>query len=145
MSLIVGTNTYATGEELLDYALLRGIPVTAIEPETLLARAMDYIETRTYKGEKADPDQALQFPRNGDTAVPAPIKSAQIVAALIYDTGGDPLAPINPRVTQETVVGSVSVSYSDKGNQTTLYPHLTALLRPYLSSVGGTQFSVSRG
>jgi hypothetical protein len=114
---------------------------------------MDYIETRAFKGSKTDPSQALEWPRSGvylngteldDTIVPDAIKQAQMAAALIYDTGADLLGSVAPRVTAERV-GEVSVQYSDKGNQTTLYPKLTALLRNYLASGGGFQFEVRRG
>ena len=135
---------YNEETDLTAYAAARDITLARPVAVTLQL-ALDYLETRTYKYDKTDPEQPLEFPRNGDTVVPAKIKEAQLVAAVIYDGGGDPMGAINPRVTQETVVGAVSVSYSDKGNQTIIYPQLNALLRPYLSSYGGTQFEVSRG
>lgn len=136
---MIGYNTEA---ELTTYAAARGITLNLATSITL-TRALDYIESRSYKGDKTDLDQTLQFPRDGDTTVPDDIKTAQLVAALVYDSGGDPMGAIGPRVLSNTVVGAVAQTYSDKGNQTTLYPHLSALLRPYLLS-SGTQFVVSR-
>lgn len=133
---------YATEQDLTDYAAARGITLTGT-PSVLLTRALDWLEIQPFKGEKTDPDQPLQFPRDGSDSVPDNVKTAQLVAALIYDSGDDPLAPIGPRVTQETVTGAVSVSYSDRGNQTTLYPQLSALLRDYISA-SGASFEVVR-
>lgn len=138
---MIGYNTEA---ELTAYATERGIDLISGE-DVLLTRALDWLELRPFSGVKTDPDQSLEFPRNGEETVPEKIKTAQKVAALIYDQGGDPMAAISPRVTSETVFGAVSVTYSDTGNQTTLYPQLMALLREYLSSVGGNQFEVRRG
>lgn len=135
---------YATPEELELYATARGVTLE-LAPEVLLTRALDWLELQPFSGRKTDPNQPNQFPRNGFDAVPPNIKTAQLVAAMIYDSGGDPLAAIEPRVTQETVVGAVSVSYSDSGPLTTLYPHLMALLRGHLDTYGsGGQFRVSR-
>jgi hypothetical protein len=152
-TITVGTNSYVTEAELQTYADDRGITIAAADLSVLLIQAMDYIETRAFKGSKTDPSQALEWPRSGvylngaeldDTAVPDAIKQAQMAAALICDTGADLLGSVAPRVTAERV-GEVSVQYSDKGNQTTLYPKLTALLRNYLANGGGFQFGVRRG
>jgi hypothetical protein len=136
---MIGYNEEA---DLTAYAAARGITLSLAASITL-TRALDYIESRAYKGDKAESDQVLQFPRDDETEVPDDIATAQLVAAIIYDGGGDPMGSIGPRRLSATVVGAVSVTYSDKGNQTTLYPHLDALLRPYLLS-SGTQFTVSR-
>lgn len=135
---------YNTEQQLTDYATARGITLTGTA-SVLLTRALDWLELRPFTGSKTDPEQALEFPRNGSEDVPEKIKTAQLVAALIYDSGGDPMAAIGPRVTQETVFGAVSVSYSDTGNQSTLYPQLSALLRDFVGNAGGNTFEVIRG
>ena len=135
---------YVTTLEFEAYALARGI-VLANDPSAMLTRAFDWLELQRFSGRKTDPAQALEWPRNGDSSVPSKIKQAQMVCALVYDQGGDPLGAIGQRVTQETVVGAVSVSYSDNGPLTTLYPMLTALLRDYLAvGSGGGGFTVTR-
>lgn len=135
---------YVTEAELTTYATTRGATLT--QPESvLLTKALDWLELQPFSGSKTDGTQPLQFPRNGDTEVPERIKTAQLVCAMIYDAGGDPLAAVGPRVTQETVFGAVSVSYSDSGPLTTYYPQLQALLRGFLGGVGGNQFRVGRG
>ena len=124
--------TYATDAELIAYAAARGVTITALESPVLLTKAGDWLQVQPITVPDPVPDQ---------------IKQAQMVCAMIYQTGGDPLAAITPRVTQETVFGAVSVSYSDSGPSTPLYPQLAALIRPYLTagSMGGANFRVSRG
>lgn len=124
------------------YATARGITLSRPTSETLTL-ALDYIELQSYSGTKTDPVQELEFPRNGDTEVPTSIKKAQMVAAALYDSGEDLLAPQGPQVTSETVVGAVSVTYSDSGTRSTVYGQLNKLLKPFLSnSSGGFTFEV---
>ena len=123
--------TYATDAELIAYAAARGVTIAALEAPILLTKAGDWLQIQPITVPDPVPDQ---------------IKQAQMVCAMIYHAGGDPLAAITPRVTQETVFGAVSVSYSDSGPSTPLYPQLAALIRPYLTagSMGGSNFRVSR-
>ena len=123
--------TYATEAELIAYAAARGVTITALEAPILLTKASDWLQVQPITVPDPVPDQ---------------IKQAQMVCAMIYNAGGDPLADITPRVTQETVFGAVSVSYSDSGPSAPLYPQLAALIRPYLTtgSMGGANFRVAR-
>ena len=123
--------TYATDAELIAYAAARGVTITALEAPILLTKAGDWLQIQPITVPDPVPDQ---------------IKQAEMVCAMIYHAGGDPLAAITPRVTQETVFGAVSVSYSDSGPSTPLYPQLAALIRPYLTagSMGGANFRVQR-
>lgn len=130
MAIIVGTNSYATSSELEAYASARGLEIAG-DPDVLLTKALDWLQIQPITVPDPVPDQ---------------IKQAQMVCAMIYHAGGDPLAAITPRVTQETVFGAVSVSYSDSGPSTPLYPQLAALIRPYLTAgtMGGSNFRVAR-
>lgn len=123
--------TYATEAELIAYAAARGVTIPALEAPVLLTKAGDWLQIQPITVPDPVPDQ---------------IKQAQMVCAMIYHAGGDPLAAITPRVTQETVFGAVSVSYSDSGPSAPLYPQLAALIRPYLTagSMGGANFRVAR-
>lgn len=121
--------SYATATELQGYASARGITLVG-DPDVLLIKAMDYLDTQNLTVPDPVPDQ---------------IKTAQMVAALLIDSGEDLLAPQGQRVLSESVAGAVSVSYSDTGRQSTYYPQLAALLRPYLGSAGGSTFEVRRG
>lgn len=135
---------YATELQLTTYAAERGITLQT-DAAFLLRRALDWLELQRFSGAKTDPEQALQFPRNGSTTVPQDVITAQLMAALEYNNGNDLLAPIAQRTVREKA-GPVEVQYSDKGNQVTLFPHLNALLADYLStSTGGVNFNVMRG
>ena len=135
---------YATELQLTTYAAERGITLQT-DAAFLLRRALDWLELQRFSGTKTDPEQALQFPRNGATAVPQDVITAQLMAALEYNNGNDLLAPIGQRTLREKA-GPVEVQYSDKGNQITLFPHLNALLADYLSTnAGGVNFNVMRG
>jgi hypothetical protein len=136
--------SYATDTELLAYAAAREITLAG-SPDTLLTKALDWLDLQPFSGAKTDPEQALEFPRNGETVVPTNIKTAQMVAAVLVDTGEDLMAPLSQRVLSESVAGAVSVTYSDTGRQSTYYPQLAYLLRPYLGSTGANIFEVRRG
>lgn len=136
---------YATTEAYEDLAAQRGIVLLRPSSQTLM-QALDYMELQVYKGEKTDPDQFLEWPRNGDTEIPVKIKLAQMEAAGIYDRGEDPLGTVGQRVIEKTVHGAVTQRFSDSGTSTPIYRKLNATLRPYLANGGsGMQFEVTRG
>ena len=146
----MATVGYTSDTELEAYASARGVTMSG-DPDVLLTMALDWLELQPFSGEKTDVSQSLQWPRKyvpgvADDEIPANIVTAQIVCAMIYDAGGDPLAVIQPRVTQEKV-GEISVSYSDSGPLVTLYPKLSMLLRGLTGggSSGANQFIVGRG
>lgn len=144
MTVIVGTDSYVSEVDLEAYALARGVTLSG-DASVLLIKAMDYIELQEYAGTKSEKLQPLEFPRNGAVDVPEQIKKAQMTAALLYESGEDLLAPQGPQVTSETVVGAVSVTYSDSGTRSTVYGQLNKLLRPFLSNgSGGFTFEVVR-
>ena len=121
--------TYATEQELIDYADARGITLQQ-DPAVLLTLSQDYLDA-----------QKLTVPN----PVPADLVKANIVAAILIDQGNDLLAPIGQRVLSESVDGAVSVSYSDQGRSTTAYPQLEALIAPYrVAPVGFMQIGVER-
>ena len=135
---------YVEETDFTAYATARGITLLLPTAQTLTL-ALDYIELQSYSGSKTDPEQVLELPRNGDTEVPAGIITAQMQTALLYDVGVDILAPVGKKVLENTVHGAVTQKFSDKGGNTTLYPQISALLRPFLTSFGGNSFKVSHG
>ena len=137
MALVVGTDTYNTIEELTAYATARAITLT-LDEELILLKAMDYIETRSYWGNKTDPDQDLEFPRNLETEVPAKIKKAQLVAALLIDSGVDLFARIE-RGIKKRKIDVIETEYQINAAEYVRYPELEVLLSPFIS----TGFSVN--
>lgn len=145
MSLVIGIDTYADEAELTAYAAVRGVILS--EPESiLLIRAMDWLELQPFCGKKTDPDQPLQFPRDGSDTVPINIKKLQLVCAMIYEAGGDPLntGGVGAQVISESVAGAIKIDYSDRGGlDVTYYPQLEALLRPFVcGDLGTNQFKI---
>ena len=121
--------TYATEQELIDYAAARGITLQQ-DPAVLLTLSQDYLDA-----------QRLTVP----DPVPDDLVRANIVGAILIHQGNDLLAPIGQRVLSESVDGAVSVSYSDQGRSTTAYPQLEALIAPYrVAPVGFMQIGVER-
>jgi len=133
---------YVTEDELEAYATARGITISG-NKAVLLQKALDWLELQPFSGEKYDKDQELEFPRDDDDEVPDKIKTAQMVCALIYDAGGDPLAAISKKVIREKV-DVLEVQYSESSSSNDLYPQLSLLLAPYLTG-GGSGFNVVRG
>ena len=138
----MATVGYVTEDELTAYATARGITISG-NKAVLLQKALDWLELQPFSGEKYDKDQELEFPRDDDDEVPDKIKTAQMVCALIYDAGGDPLAAISKKVIREKV-DVLEVQYSESSSSNDLYPQLSLLLAPYLTG-GGSGFNVVRG
>lgn len=141
MALVVGVDTYVTVAELTAYASARSITIVNDE-ELILLKAMDYIETRSYSGTKTDELQGLEFPRNGETEVPQKIKTAQIVAALLIDSGEN-LFPASTQAIKREKIDVIEIEYQDNSTAFTSYSQLNVLLSPFLNSIGGS-FMVTR-
>lgn len=115
--------SYATAAELTTYATARGITLTAADDtakEQLLVRAMDYLESQAFIGDKYTKEQALQWPRTGaaldgyyidNDEIPLLLKEAQIENAIGIDGGVNPLANVS-RETRREKVGDIEVEYS---------------------------------
>ena len=134
---------YTTDDEYSAYAISRGYVLTG---NTLshLQLALDWLELQPFKGEKTDPLQELEWPRDGNTEIPDKIVQAQLEAALVYNAGGNLMASIGKMVTEKTV-GPITTKWAENGPQTIAYPKLSMLLRGYVSGgYGSTQFNVSR-
>lgn len=143
MALIVGTDTYVTGTDLTAYATARGITLLAQDPEILLTKAMDYLETRDWIGGKTQITQPLKWPRvicrYGEICeydaitVPKPIKDAQCIAAILIDKGYD-LQPVVDRAVKREKVDVLEVEYMDTAASEAQYRSLQDILRPFLNA-----------
>jgi hypothetical protein len=113
-------DTYASEAELAAYAAARGITVTGTDTQ-LLIQAMDYLESKSFIGDKYSSTQALQWPRNNVmideysipySTIPQLLKDAQIEIALSIDGGTNPMTNID-RETKREKVGDIEVEYMD--------------------------------
>jgi DnaT-like ssDNA binding protein len=96
MSLVIETGaglanaqSYASVADLRAHAILRSASVPAATPagdsacETLLVKAMDFLETQNFVGTKLTRAQSLQWPRAGACAEAWPIPTNEIPRQLI--------------------------------------------------------------
>lgn len=127
---------YVEETDFEDYATARGI-LLIDDTSVLLTKALDWLELQPFKGDKTDPEQVLEFPRDGSNEIPDKIKTAQMVAALLYDSGEDLLGVIGAKVLREKV-DVLEVQYSDKSSPFKQYQHLSLLLKDYLIQPSGT-------
>lgn len=135
---VAGANSYVTEAELTAYATARGITLTGTA-EPLLIQAMDYIESRRFKGDKMTKAQPLQWPRSGvyvdgylieNDEIPGKLKSAQLALAVAIDAGNNPLATSTQAVKREKV-DVIEVEYQDG---TSSSPYI-ASVQAYLSDL----------
>lgn len=152
MTVTVGTDSYVTEAELTAYATARGETLTA-DGSVLLIKAMDYLESLSYKGEKTSLTQALSWPRSGvyvdgyllpSGDVPQLIKDAQMAVAISIDGGTDPLSDVSPAIKRERA-DVVEIEYQDGAAPVTVSRRIIARLSRVLAGDGaGANFTVSR-
>lgn len=151
-SQVTGANSYATEAELQAYADARGVTLSGVL-EQLLIKAMDYLESLSYKGMKTSSTQPLQWPRSGAVVdgysvasdeIPTRLVQGQLATALAIDAGNDPLAPVEPAVKREKV-GPLETEYQDGASARTYDAASLAALRPLMAAGSGfATFAVSR-
>ena len=139
MTVTIG---YTTDEAVIAFALARGVTVTAPNAAIALTKALDYMETRQYKGYKTDNDQVLDWPRQyvyidnvllDSATVPSGIVKAQHVIALSIANGYDPLATIERAVKREKV-DVLEVEYQQNASPTAILRSINAALSDYVAS-----------
>lgn len=145
---VAGANSYITVAEARAYAAAHGdaLPADDAAAETLLARAMLYLEARRaeYQGTKASPDNPLQWPRNSVIldgyplavgTIPRELKDAQAQLAIEAQTT-DLMPTGDGREVIMEQVDVIRVQYAPSGS-TSLQPRLAkveALLQPLYGS-----------
>jgi len=139
MTVTIG---YTTDDDFIAFALARGVTVTAPNAAIALTKALDYMETRQYKGYKTDNDQVLDWPRQyvyidnvllDSATVPSGIVKAQHVIALSIANGFDPLATIERAVKREKV-DVLEVEYQPNASATPILRSINAALSDYVAS-----------
>lgn len=159
----IDAQTYATAAQLVTYAAARTltIPATTPEQESLLLKAMDYLESLRYIGSRYTQEQSLSWPRTDAyvdgwlqtyTVIPARLVQAQLQLAIDSITVNllPNIAPGTKGAVVEETVGAITVKYaapSEGEPATTIAGNVlgvaSALLRPLLRVYG--QARVSRG
>ena len=152
-TVVAGANSYVTEAELTTYAADRGVTLTAAT-DVLLIKAMDYIESLAFIGDKSSEGQALQWPRNivyidgyyvESTTIPSALKTGQIATALAIDSEDSPLATVE-RATKREKVDVIEVEYMDSAAAQPIVKTINAAMRKLLVNGGPstTTFAVMR-
>ena len=139
MTVTIG---YTTDDDFIAFALARGVTVTAPNAAIALTKALDYMETRQYKGVKTEDNQELSWPRQyvyvdnvllDSATVPSGIVKAQHTIALSITNGYDPLATIDRAVKREKV-DVLEVEYQQNASPTPILRPINAALSDYVAS-----------
>ncbi|HEN3579729.1 TPA: hypothetical protein U5D98_002972 [Yersinia enterocolitica] len=148
--------SYASVDDLRALATSRGydVPVDDESCEQLLLQGMDYLAGLIWKGSRTVAEQPLFWPRTGVVVdgylLPKDIIPKQVIQAqcrLAIEAQEIDLSPAfagGGEVTQETVVGAVSVSYAE-GSSVSVprFTWLNGLLRGMITST--SQVRMVRG
>lgn len=145
----LGFNSYATVDELNNYAEARGITLNG-KPEHLLIRAMDYLESKEYSGSRMEASQPLSFPRVGIdgvdiNSIPRQIITAQLILAIEADKGDLMPSQHEPQVVSESL-GSMSTTFAvNSDGFKKKFPAVDELLKPFMNKVSFGSATITRG
>lgn len=132
---IADANSYIDLTYLTNFATNRGetLPATDEEKEIFLIRANDYLETMgfKFKGQKTDPDQSLQWPRENawleselieNNEIPQQLQRAQAQLVIEQQKGFSlypaPLTNTKEGIVIEKTIGPLKKKFSDKSDKT---------------------------
>jgi len=157
-AIVAGANSLVSVSDYVSYCASLGVTITdTAAAEVDLLKAMQVLATKEplLMGFRVVRDQPLCFPRTGlcidgwawqHDEIPFHAKNAQMALALDYKNGIDPLnpEPAKQAVTNETVVGAVSVSYANQptGGFITVQSLATKWLNMLLKAGGNSRYSV---
>jgi hypothetical protein len=152
-TVVAGANSYVSEADLTAYASDRGLTLTAAT-DALIIKAMDYIESLSFIGDKHKESQPLQWPRDEvyidryyieRETIPKELKNGVYTAALAIDAELDPLRIIE-RATKREKMDVIEVEYADSAASQTIVRTISAalykILRP--GGHGSSAFRVVR-
>jgi hypothetical protein len=126
-SIVTGADSYVSVADYEAWADARGVEYDSSLVESQILRAMDYIETLRFIGQKSTKAQPLQFPRVGVVVdgyeldyneIPTQLKKAVFESVKAESEGLSQLANIERRTLSEKV-GDIAVTYADNSNSQT--------------------------
>ena len=152
-TVVAGANSYVSEAGLLEYANARNVVLTTAT-DVLIIKAMDYIESLSFIGDKHKEAQPLQWPRDEvyidryyieRETIPKELKKGVYTAALAIDAELDPLRIIE-RATKREKVDVIEVEYMDSAASQTIVRTISSalykILRP--GGHGSSAFRVVR-
>jgi len=137
-TLVSGADSYVTLAEFKAWADKRGVTYGTDEVVTQqIYRAMDYIESLNFIGEKSDENQALQWPRDqvvidgyyiDSDEMPNELKVA-VYESIKAELDGDSRMTASDRRTISEKVGDLQVTYANNADVKRSIPAVTKALR----------------
>ena len=137
-TLVSGADSYVTLAEFKAWADKRGVTYGTDEVVTQqVYRAMDYIESLNFIGEKSDENQALQWPRDqvvidgyyiDSDEMPNELKVA-VYESIKAEIDGDSRMTASDRRTISEKVGDLQVTYANNADVKRSIPAVTRALR----------------
>jgi len=126
-SIVPNADSYVAVADYEAWADARGIEYDDAAVESQILRAMDYIETLRFIGQKSTKNQSLQWPRVGVVVdgyeldyneIPQQLKRAVYESIKAESEGLSQLANVERRTLREKV-GEIEVQYADNSNSQT--------------------------
>jgi hypothetical protein len=137
-TLVSGADSYVTLAEFKAWADKRGVTYGTDSAVTQqIYRAMDYIESLNFIGEKSDENQALQWPRDqvvidgyyiDSDEMPNELKVA-VYESIKAELDGDSRMTASDRRTISEKVGDLQVTYANNADVKRSIPAVTKALR----------------
>lgn len=150
-TVVTGANSFVTEDQIVAYALARGValPYTTDPNKDAVAvlgiKAMDYLNALSWRGEPVSTTQTVPWPRKNmrvtpdvpENVIPVPVIEAQLQLTLLAH-GGTVLVPVSlgTGLLIKEKIGPIENIYSEKAGVSTdglpILPGVTALLYPWL-------------
>lgn len=137
-SLVSNANSYVSASDFIDWADARGFTYNSYpQIEQNILRAMDFIESLDFIGEKHEETQSLQWPRDyvfidgysvESDEIPKEVKIAVYEAVKLEIDGDSKMTPTE-RETLSEQIGDISVTYASSAGMKRQTPALTKALR----------------
>lgn len=150
-SIVTGANSYITVAEYNTWADARfgagraTAPADDTAAEQLILRAMDYFETKAFKGIKSQESQPLQWPRDGvivdnyyvdSDEIPKEVKFSIYELAYAEESGNGQFNVVDRKVTREKV-DVIEIEYSATSGSRNTVVAASATMRKLLKGGGG--------
>lgn len=145
-TLVPNANSYISADDFVAWADARGITYPSYpQIEQKILRAMDYIESLAFVGEKHEETQALQWPRDyvfidgysvESDQIPNEVKVA-VYEAIKLEVDGDSKMTASERETVSETIGDISVTYRSTAGMRRQTPAMSKALRKIIRNQNG--------
>jgi len=142
-TIVANANSYVSADDFVTWADARGFTYPSYpQIEQTILRAMDYIESLVFVGDKHEETQPLQWPRDyvfidgysiESDQIPAELKVAVYEAIKLHIDGDSKLTP-SDRETVSEKIGDISVTYKSGSGMKRQTPAMSNALRKLIRS-----------